>query len=417
MLQNINITNTENGVRVISEYLPYVKSFSLGFWFRNGSRVENKSNNGISHFLEHMVFKGTHKRSSRRIAEEIESVGGYLNAFTSKENTCFYGRGLAQHFGRTFSVLADILQDPLFRENDIKKEAGVVIDELYDIRDNPDDLIFDVFEEKLFKGRGLGNSIIGKEENIRNFNSERLHNYFNNNYKNGDLVIVASGLVEHDKLVSLTERYFNKRKITTISNKSYKNYIAKTEFMLNKEIQQVHCILGKQGYGYKSEKRIPQLLLSNLLGEGSSSRLFQAVREKSGITYQIHTFVNTFSDISSLGIYFSTSESYFDKVLEVIKRETDKLICKEIKEKELNRVKEFAKGTLVMSLEGTTNRMIRMGSSILNHRRIIPPEEVIKRIDSVRIQDIKELAEEHLEYSKLSKIVISSNKRSNKKVA
>jgi len=416
-LSNIEISKLGNGIIVISEYLPYVKSFSLGFWFRNGSRDENKLNNGISHFIEHMVFKGTAKRTSRMIAEEIESVGGYLNAFTSKENTCFYGRGLSQHLSKTYTVLADIIQNPLFRESDIKKEAGVVIDELNDIWDNPDDLIFDLFEEKLFNNRGLGFPIIGREENIRSFNKDFLHKYYNKHYKQGEIVIVASGLVEHEEVVLLTEKFFNKRKTAASSKDIVKTEISKTDYLLEKEIQQVHCILGKEGYGYRSDRRVSQMLLANLLGEGSSSRLFQAVREKSGITYQIHTFINSFSNVSSFGIYFSTSEKYFDKAIGLIKKETDKLIEKEIKKKELERVKELTKGTIVMSMEGTTNRMIRIASSMLNQKRIIPMEEFIGKIDAVTIDEIKEIAKEQLDFSKLSQTVICANKDSRIKIA
>ncbi|MHC1737854.1 MAG: M16 family metallopeptidase [Ignavibacteriaceae bacterium] len=416
-MSKVEITKLSNGIKVISEYLPYVKSFSLGFWFRNGSRDENRYNNGISHFIEHMVFKGTTKRTSRMIAEEIECVGGYLNAFTSKENTCFYGRGLSQHLSKTYGVLSDIIQNPLFRESDIKKESGVVIDELSDIWDNPDDLIFDIFEEKLFNQSGLGYPIIGKEENIRSFNGTLLHSYYNKHYKQGEIIVVASGFVDHEELVALTERFFNRKKTISTAKNSHKTEVAKTDYLLEKEIQQVHCILGKQGYGYQSDRRVAQLLLANLLGEGSSSRLFQAVREKSGMTYQIHTFINSFSNIASFGIYFSTSEKYFNKVIGVIRRETDKLIEKGIKKKELDRVKEFTKGTLVMSMEGTTNRMIRIASSMLNQKKIVPMEEVIEKIDAVTIEEIKEIAKEQLDFSKLSKIVICANKDSRIKVA
>lgn len=416
-MSNVEITKLSNGIKVISENLPYVKSFSLGFWFRNGSRDENRYNNGISHFIEHMVFKGTTKRTSRMIAEEIESVGGYLNAFTSKENTCFYGRGLSQHLSKTYEVLADIIQNPLFRESDLKKESGVVIDELNDIWDNPDDLIFDIFEEQLFNQSGLGYPIIGREENIRSFNGTLLHNYYNKHYKQGEIIVVASGLVEHEELVALTERFFNRKKTISKAKNNSKTEVARTDYLLEKEIQQVHCILGKQGYGYQSDRRVAQLLLANLLGEGSSSRLFQAVREKSGMTYQIHTFINSFSNIASFGIYFSTNEKYFDKVIGVIKRETDKLTEKGIKKKELDRVKEFTKGTLVMSMEGTTNRMIRIASSMLNQKKIVPMEEVIEKIDAVTVDEIKEMAKEQLDFSKLSKIIICANKDSRIKVA
>lgn len=411
-MSNIEITKLSNGISLISEHLPYVKSFSLGFWFKNGSRNENKLNNGVSHFIEHMVFKGTSKRSSRRIAEEIESVGGYLNAFTSKEHTCFYGRGLYQNFSRTFDVLSDIILNPLFRDKDIKKESGVVLDELNDIMDNPDELIFDLFEEKLFDNKGLGLPVIGTEENILKFDNHFLIDFYDKHYRNGEILIVASGFISHKDLVSCAEKYFSNIPTTKYGNTKSVNKTVRSNYTLEKDFQQVHCILGKEAYGYKSEKRIPQLLLSNLLGEGSSSRLFQAVREKQGITYQVNSFINSFSDIASCGIYFSTSERNLNKVLSIINKETEKVLEKEIKTKELDRVKSLTKGGIVMSLENTTNRMIRIANSILNYNRIISLEEIFEKIDRVTIEEIKDIGKELIIVSDMNKVVICSSKNS-----
>ena len=205
-------TTLPNGTRIVSEYIPYVKSFSIGFWFNVGARDENSRNNGISHFIEHMVFKGTKRRTAKMIAEEIESFGGYINAFTSKEHTCFYSKGLSNNIGKTFSVISDMIQNPLFRESHIKKEAGVVIDELRDLDDSPEELIYDKFEEIIFSGNTLSLPIIGKEGNIKNFNSDSLFRFYNTNYKTKNLLIVASGSVRHDELIKLTEKYISQNK-------------------------------------------------------------------------------------------------------------------------------------------------------------------------------------------------------------
>jgi len=198
------------GIKIVSEHIPYVKSFSLGFWFNVGSRDENQHNNGITHFIEHMLFKGTQKRSARAIANDIESYGGYLNAFTSKEHTCYYGRGLTKHLEKTFDVLADMIQNPAFKENEIKKEAGVVVDELYDIEDSPEELIFDKFEEYLFKGNPLGLPVIGTEKNIRSFTREDLFDFINNKYGFNNFTIAASGNMDHRELIRLANKYIVK---------------------------------------------------------------------------------------------------------------------------------------------------------------------------------------------------------------
>ena len=211
-MDNYYLTTLPGGTKIISEFIPHVQSFTLGFWFNVGARDESLRNNGISHFIEHMLFKGTKKRSAKMIAEEIESYGGYLNAFTSKEHTCYYSKGLSENLGRTFSVLSDLIQNPLFKKNHIRKEAGVVIDELKDLDDNPEELLYDKFEEIIFSGNRLSYPVIGKESNIKNFSSEDLFNYHGSNYNTDGLLIVASGNVKHDELIKLTEKYITHRK-------------------------------------------------------------------------------------------------------------------------------------------------------------------------------------------------------------
>jgi predicted Zn-dependent peptidase len=209
-LSNFKKTILPNGIKVISEHIPHVQSFSLGFCFNVGSRDENKKNNGITHFIEHMLFKGTKTRSARKIAEEIEAYGGYLNAFTSKEHTCYYGRGLSKHLPRTFSVISDMIQNPVFKENEIKKEARVVIDELYDINDNPEELIFDKFEEVVFAGNPLGFPIIGTEKNILSFSQDDLFTFIDEKYGFNNLTIAASGQISHEQILYLADKYFIK---------------------------------------------------------------------------------------------------------------------------------------------------------------------------------------------------------------
>ena len=403
-------TTLPGGTRIVSEFIPFLKSFSIGFWFNVGARDENIRNNGISHFIEHMVFKGTKRRTAKMIAEEIESFGGYINAFTSKEHTCFYSKGLSDNIGRTFSVISDMIQNPLFRETHIKKEAGVVIDELKDLDDSPEELIYDKFEEIIFSGNTLSLPVIGRERNIKNFTSDTLFKYYNTNYKTKNLLIVASGSVKHDELIKLTEKYISQNK--TRFNKSRAQFKKKkaSDLIFEKEIQQVHTIIGRTGPGYKDRKRILLRFLSALLGEGSSSRLFLAVREKLGITYQINSFLNSYYDASAFGVYFSTNINQYDKVIDIIIKEFRKLKEKRVSERELKKVKEYLKGGLLINLENTTNRMMRMANSILYYNKIIPVSEYLSKIDKINADDLLKVANEILDESHLTKVILKSVK-------
>jgi predicted Zn-dependent peptidase len=409
-LDKYYFTTLPGGTRIVSEFIPFLKSFSIGFWFNVGARDENFRNNGISHFIEHMVFKGTKRRTAKMIAEEIESFGGYINAFTSKEHTCFYSKGLSDNIGRTFSVISDMIQNPLFRETHIKKEAGVVIDELKDLDDSPEELIYDKFEEIVFSGNTLSLPVIGRERNIKNFTSDTLFKYYNTNYKTKNLLIVASGSVKHDELIKLTEKYISQNK--TRFSKSREQFKKKkvSDLIFEKEIQQVHTIIGRTGPGYKDKKRILVRFLSALLGEGSSSRLFLAVREKLGITYQINSFLNSYYDASAFGVYFSTNINQYDKVIEIILKEFKKLKEKRVSERELKKVKEYLKGGLLINLENTTNRMMRMANSILYYNKIIPVNEYLSKIDKINADDLLKVANEILDQSYLTKVILKSVK-------
>lgn len=408
-MEKYSITKLSSGTTIISEFIPYVKSFSLGFWFNVGTRDENLKNNGISHFIEHMLFKGTKKRSARRISEEIESYGGYLNAFTSKEHTCYYSRGLTKNLNRTFNILSDMIQNPLFRESHIKREAGVIIDELRDIYDNPEELIFDKFEEVIFSGNPLSYPVIGTEGNIRKFNSSELQKYHKNKYNTGNLLIAASGNVNHNDLVKLAGKYIRKRKPLNESGRE-KFYRKKVkDLVVEKDFQQVHSIIGRSTIGFKNKKRLQVKILSTMLGEGSSSRLFQAVREKLGITYQINSFLNSYQDVSTFGVYFSTNAKQAERVMDIVAKEFKKMKENSVTEKELNRVKEYIKGGMLLSLESTTNRMIRIANSFLYFNRVVSLDDFLKKIDSVTIEHITSCANELLDEKKLSKVILTSN--------
>ena len=416
-MNEYKITTLPNGTRIITEFLPHVKSFSLGFWFNVGARDENNSNNGISHFIEHMLFKGTKRRSAKKIAEEIEAYGGYLNAFTSKEHTCYYTKGLSENLARNFTVLADMIQNPLFRENHVKREAGVIVDELHDVNDNPEELIFDKFEEVIFKGNRLSMPVIGTEGNIRRFSSRELQAYHQKRYNTNKLLIVASGSVKHDDLVKLAKKNIGAGKIrTTLKRERFIKHKA-GDLLLDKDFHQVHSIIGRSTAGFSSKKRNSLKVLSTLLGEGSSSRLFLAVREKLGITYQISSFLNSYFDVSSFGVYYSTNDRQAAKVQEIILKEFRKLREIKVSEKELNKVKAYIKGNTLLNLESTTNRMMRIANSMLYFNRIIQINDYLYKIEKVTAEELQKIANDLLDERKLVKVILKSGNGKLKKVA
>ncbi len=406
------MTELPNGVKVLSEHIPHIESFSLGFWLNIGTRDEARKLNGICHFIEHMLFKGTHKRSARKISDDIESYGGYLNAFTSKENTCYYGRGLTKYVDKTFDVLADMVQNPLFRASDIKKESGVILDELRDIEDNPEELIFDKFEEIIFNRNPLALPVIGNEKSIGSFDHATLHAFHKQHYNLNNLLISASGRVDHDRLVGLAEKHILLNSKTKPKKRVAVELGEPQKVSMERDIAQVHCIIGRMSYGYKDPQRLILNLLSTILGEGSSSRLFQAVRERQGITYQINTFVNSYYDASAFGVYLSTNEKNAPKAISIIEKEFKKLRTERVKERELSRVKEYLKGSIILGMENTSNRMIRMASNMIYHKRFIPVDEVIGRIDKITADQILEMADEVLDEATLTQLVLNSKKSS-----
>ncbi|NWF90890.1 MAG: insulinase family protein [Ignavibacteriaceae bacterium] len=411
-MEQIKKTILPNGIKILTETIQRAKSFSLGFWFDVGSRDENTLNNGITHFMEHMFFKGTKKRSAKKIVTDIESCGGYLNAFTSKEQTCYYGRGLVEHFDLTFDVISDMVQNSVFRQSDIKKEAGVIVDELMDIEDNPEELIYDKFEEILYAGNSLSYPILGSEKNIRKFNHKDFIDYRKKNYSYDRMLIVSSGGTDHKEVVKLAEKYFNNHLFKSQLNRKLinKNKTAAKFSIIEKNIQQIHAILGTSTYGYNDKKRIYVSLLSQLLGEGSSSRLFQSLRERNGIAYQIHSFLNSFLDTSVFGVYFSTNEKMIGKAIRLIENELLKICNTKISDRELSKAKEALKGSIILSMENTSNRMIRIAQSELYYGKVKTLEDTINEIDAVKSKNIWDLANEVLDPKMLSKLFIKPPK-------
>ena len=379
-----------------------------------GSRDEAPSESGISHFIEHMVFKGTKTRSVRKIAQSIESVGGYLNAFTGKEHTCFYARVLDDHAELAVDVLSDMLRNPTFPEKELEKEKEVVIEELKNAEDDPDDIIHDYLEKSLFGEHPLGNAVIGKQEDLRSFKRADLYRYLGSHYQSSRIVVAAAGRLGHRQLVDLVGRYWGEDREPSagLPGERVKPKAAEGETRdLERPIQQSHVCLGTIAVGARSNRRYPMLLLNALLGDGMSSRLFQNIREKYGFAYSVYSFVNMLSDTGTFGAYIGTDKTHVEKCVELIWKELLRLRTRSIPRAEVERTKQQLKGSMMLSLESIPSRMMRLGSSELYYGSLTSLEDIIRKIDAVTEDDLLALANDIVDEKKYSMIVFRPDGR------
>jgi predicted Zn-dependent peptidase len=398
----------DNGIRVVTEEIPYVRSVSFGVWINVGSRDETAQTNGISHFLEHMMFKGTRNYSVGEIARSLESVGGYLNAFTSKEHTCFYARSLDAHLSRAVRVIADLVQNPRFDVKEIEKEKLVILEEIKNIEDDPDDLIHDYFDAALYHDHSLAFPVIGKAENIRRFTRDDLRAHQAAHYVPDRMVIAAAGNIRHEQVVCLVEEQFtirNRHRKIGARTTGWKPQHSTTQ-VHPKPITQAHVCTGTVAYGVRSAQRYPLLMLNALLGEGMSSRLFQSLRERYGYAYSVYSFVNTLSDTGNVGIYIGMDANNIDASMSVIRRELDKLRRTSVGRLELQRTKAQIKGSMMLSLESMSSRMMRLGTGEMYYGRHITLDEIVNKIDEVTLDDIHRVANNLLDLDRFSTIII-----------
>jgi len=384
-------TTLANGLIIVTETIPHIHSVSIGVWIRSGSRQETKDNNGIAHFLEHIMFKGTKKRSAREIARSLESVGGYLNAFTSKEQTCYYAEVLDSQLPRAVDILSDMLSNSLFSPKEIEKEREVILDEIDSVEDTPDDLVQDIFVEKLYPENSLGYSILGTKENIRALDREQLFSFYRRHYTPENMVIAAAGNLEHEKLVKLCERKFQLPHSTTSEPAVPASLTGEGEFLYRRQINQTHICLGTTALPYNHTGKYELLLMNTLLGVGMGSRLFQNIREKYGVTYSIYSYVDFFRDNGLLAIYLGTEKNKKDQALRLVEKEIVQLKSKKISQSELNRVKTQLKGSLVLGLENSSKRMSRLAKMEIYLQKYHDIERVMRDIDKVTTTSLYEL--------------------------
>lgn len=388
-------TTLDNGIRIVSDRIPSVRSLSVGTWVEVGSRDEDERSNGISHFVEHMVFKGTRRYSARKIARSLESLGGYLNAFTTKEHTCFYARALDEHLEQALDVLSELVFYPRFERKDIEKEKLVVLEEIRNIEDNPDDLIHDEFEQALYPGHPVGFPVIGRAENISRFSRDDLSDHVVRHYRPGRLVVAAAGNVDHDDLVRMVRRLFKARgtngRRRSARRAARANGIAEKR-EVEKSIVQAHICLGTVAYSIKSKFRYPLLVLNTLLGDGMSSRLFQNIRELHGLAYSVYSFINLMSDTGSFGVYLGTEKQNVENALELVDKEIERLKARPVSRAELRRTQSQLKGSMMIGLESMTSRMMRIGAGELYFKEYISLDRILKSVDAVTPDDVQEVA-------------------------
>jgi len=387
-------TVLDNGMRVISEEIAHVRSISIGIWIECGSRYEDSRTNGAAHFIEHMLFKGTERRSAFDIAAAIDSVGGVMNAFTSKELTSFYIKIPDYHLALAIDLLADILKNSRFDESEIGKEKSVVLQEISMLEDTPDDYIHDFFEANFWQGNHLDLPVLGTRERVEGFSREMLLGFFRRRYRGRNVVLTAAGHLQHDQLVDLVAKAFGDMGESGGKIVFQTPYVNTNISVLEKELEQVHMMIGTLAPSSVSENRHAAFLMNAILGGSMSSRLFQEIREKRGLAYAVHSYLTPYMDTGMLAVYVGTGKEEVREVLGLILAELIRMEKQPLTEKELQGAKELIKGNFLLSMESTDNRMSRLAKNEICFGRHVAPEDVTARIDAVTQDEVQILARE-----------------------
>jgi len=389
-------SSLDNGIQIVTETIPYVRSVAIGFWFKVGSRDEASCNLGITHFIEHMLFKGTQSRTAREIAEVMDATGGQLNAFTTKEHTCYYARVLDQHLSLAVELLADMVQNSRFDDAEIEKEKGVVLEEIGMYEDTPDELVHDLVLEAAWGDHPLGKSTLGTAETVSSFTRDDLFRFMARHYVGENLVVAAVGNVTHDQVVRLVEEHLGglqSRPGGLVAQESQVPPVASGLLLRVKDTEQVHICTGSPGISRSAREKYVMYLLDTILGGGMSSRLFQELREERGLVYSAYSYHSGFKETGIFTVYAGTSPENVRTVLSLIYGEFERLALKAPDEQELRRAKEQIKGGLMLSLESTTTRMNRLAKCVLYNEPLYTPDEILHFIDLVEAEDVRMMAE------------------------
>lgn len=408
-------TQLQNGVLLVTENIPYFRSVSIGIWVQVGSRYEKPNENGISHFVEHMLFKGTPNLSAFEIAHRIEKVGGVLNAFTGKELTCYYAHLLDEDLPLAVDILTDMLTESLFLQDEFEKEKQVILEEIHDANEVPEEIIHDYFYQNLFTPHPLALPILGTNDYVVALERENAIDYLNKNYTADRIVVAAAGNVKHDTLCSLLEK-----KLLTLKTSSQKRVDVeqhllskrkKTNRYYNKMAQLSHICMGSQAFPFSDERKYSTLILNTLLGGGMSSRLFQTVREKHGLCYNIYSYLDFYQDTGVFCVYSGTDNSKLNFAIELIENELDQLRRMNITRDELEYTKSQLKGNLMLGLEESSSRMNRIAKMEIYLNNYYSFDDVIAGIEKVQLEDVYNVAQTLLNPDELVTSILSSKKK------
>jgi predicted Zn-dependent peptidase len=392
--RNLRRTVLPNGLIVLTERMDHLRSVAMGVWIKSGSRCEAAEFNGISHFVEHMVFKGTRSRSAQRIAREMDSIGGNLDAFTSKETICFNVKSLADHVPIAMDVLADLVLNPIFALNDIERERGVILEEIKIDEDNPDVLVHELFTQSFWKGHPLGKPILGTTETVQRLGQQQLFSYHNDRFHGGNMVFSAAGHLDHDQFTAaVAEKFAPLLAGMAPDELSAPEPSARILLRNKKSLEQVQICLGVPAPPITDENRYTTLILNTVLGGGMSSRLFQTIREERGLAYSVYSDLSPYRDTGNLCVYAGTSAGKALQVVELILAEFRSIKEKPISEEELKRAKDQLKGNILLGLESSNSRMANLARQEMYFRQFFTTDEIIARIDDVTAEQVQKMAQ------------------------
>ena len=389
----IRTSRLENGIHVVTEWMPGSHSVTIGYWVDAGSRDEDPSIAGASHFLEHLLFKGTATRSARDIAESIEAVGGDMNAFTTKEYTSFYTRLLDDDLDLGLDILSDIMWSPAFRPEEIEAERQVILEEILMHEDEPSDLVHELFTDALYPGHPLGRPVLGDRSTITTMTRDHIAGYFEALYRPEAIVVAAAGNVDHDQVVAGVEKRFDGRAGGRPPRHRPALPPARPVVVHSRPTEQAHLVVGTRALDRGDDDRFPLSVLNQVLGGGMSSRLFQEIREKRGLVYSVYSYRAAYLESGALAVYAGTSPARAEEVLELIEQELDRLLDTDVSDRELAVAKGHVKGSLALSLEDSAGRMNRIGRSQLVHGKVMTFDELVARAEAVTVDDLRRVTE------------------------
>jgi len=401
--RNIHRVVLPNGLIILSEEMRHIRSVAIGIWIKSGSRDEAPQFNGISHFTEHMVFKGTSTRSAQQIAREVDSIGGNIDAFTGKETICFNIKVLDDHLPIAIDILSDLVMNPVFNAQDIVREKGVILEEIKMDEDNPDYLVHEIFTQNFWKDHPLGKPILGTKETVRSFKQENLFEFYKERFAPNNMIISAAGNLSHENFVALIKERF--AGLNSVPNGYHQPAPAITPRIITrnkKELEQVQLCIGVPSHPISHEKRYVSYVLNTVLGGGMSSRLFQKIREEQGLVYSIYSDLNPYRDTGCLTIYAGTSLESTRSVVGSVMAEFRELKTIPLAEEEVRRAKDQLKGSLMLSLESSTARMSNLARQEMYFDRFFTLDETIEQIESVTAQELSEMSNQLFQTDKVA---------------